>query len=112
MRNEITVITNTYLNEFRTKKGAWTKRQIEALGLKWPLTQGWKADVIGNTIEPKNAAIFETENEPIKKDKNSLTIDRCLDYLSQNVDGISNDQFLKLIDLQNKFRVIRKRKTT
>lgn len=39
------VITLDIIEKGKTKNGAWTKRQLEILGVQWPPIKGWKEDV-------------------------------------------------------------------
>ena len=53
------VITEEYIYRHRTKRGAWTKAQILALGLEWPTTKGWIKSVIGKELSTDSAKKFE-----------------------------------------------------
>jgi hypothetical protein len=52
------IITKKFLMDNRTRHGAWTRCQIEALGLKWPLKQGWQTRIIGKEISSESAERF------------------------------------------------------
>lgn len=56
---EPVVITKAYIDKHKTKRGAWTKVQIEALGLEWPPTNGWKDRLVGEILNPDGARRFE-----------------------------------------------------
>ena len=43
-------LTREYIMKHRTARGAWTRAQIEALGLEWPPLQGWIDSVVGQNI--------------------------------------------------------------
>jgi len=43
-------ITNDFLLNIRTKKGGYTKRQLEILDIDWPPIKDWKKTIIGNII--------------------------------------------------------------
>jgi len=66
MDNMIVEVTYDYLDKHRTARGAWTKDQILALGLEWPLRSGWKAEVVGRQITIPQAQRFEAR-EPSKR---------------------------------------------
>lgn len=53
-------VTEQYLNDNRTARGAWTAKQFEVLGVAWPPQRGWKRHVIGTEIDEGQAAIFES----------------------------------------------------
>jgi hypothetical protein len=68
------IITKEFIESNKTAKGGWNKRQIEAIGLVWPPTKGWKRAIIGNCISIEDAQIFASFTEPPKKPvKNPLT---------------------------------------
>lgn len=62
MRTEYIEVDENYLNKHKTKKGAWTRNQLLAIGVEWPLVSGWKERVIGTTISPEQQMIFEDNN--------------------------------------------------
>jgi len=43
-------VTKAFIEEFKTKNGAWTKRQLELVGVRWPPKKGWQRKVIGLQI--------------------------------------------------------------
>ena len=55
------VVTRGWILANRTTKGAWTRPQIESLGVKWPPTKGWMHTVIGSHISDSNKVIFESK---------------------------------------------------
>ena len=54
-------ITRTYIIEHRTENGAWTRPQIEALGVDWPPRGGWIDRVVGDFISKSNQKLFESK---------------------------------------------------
>lgn len=60
------VVTKVWIMANRTPRGAWTKSQIQALGIDWPARRGWIEDVAGTEISEENKLIFELK-EPVKK---------------------------------------------
>ena len=55
------ILTKKYIMANRTDRGAWTRPQIEALGIEWPPRKGWIDRVIGNEISSENRLIFESK---------------------------------------------------
>ena len=53
------IIDNEFLDKNRTKNGAWKRRQLEIVGVKWPPKKGWKAKIIGKKISKDDAKEFE-----------------------------------------------------
>ncbi len=52
------IVTEAFLDENRTERGAWTRAQVVALGLRWPLDRNWKREVIGKEITNAQADAF------------------------------------------------------
>ena len=60
-------ITERLIQEHKSWRGGWKRRQIEALGLEWPLHKGWIARAEGKEVteEQFNQFIqFGLEGEP------------------------------------------------
>ena len=51
------VLTNKIIDDARTQRGSWTRKQLELLGVAWPPREGWKFRIIG--IEYDEAVIEE-----------------------------------------------------
>ena len=83
MGTEYIEVTHEYLNKHRTKKGAWTRKQLTALGIEWPPTQGWKDKVIGLTISPEQQAVFQ-DTESYSPKTNKIAIKRAINLLKKN----------------------------
>ena len=99
MTNQI-IIIKEFIESNKTARGGWNRKQIEAIGLTWPPTKGWKRSVIGNCISIVNAQIFasftEKANKPVKnpltKANEILTIEN--DCLKSQVEYF-RDQFIE-----------------
>ena len=52
-------ITEAWLIEHRSLRGAWTADQLAAIGVAWPPARGWKHRVIGKAISDEARARFE-----------------------------------------------------
>ena len=52
------IVTNEMIEAGKSEIGGWNRRQVEAIGIKWPLTQGWKFRIIGTTVERSKVAEF------------------------------------------------------
>ena len=53
------IVTKEYLNKNKTSKGGWNKKQLNALGIVWPPTKGWKKRAIGSVLTDEKARAFE-----------------------------------------------------
>lgn len=57
-------VTRYWIHEHKTPAGAWTKAQIEALGLRWKdKKKGWIGRVEGRTISEARRQAFEQGRE-------------------------------------------------
>ena len=56
-------ITRELLFDNRTPKGAWRKMQIEALGLPWPLVEGWIDRAVGKYVTEDQVSEFIRNRE-------------------------------------------------
>ena len=59
MENTKHLVTTDWIHKHKTKRGAWTKHQIEALGIEWPPRQGWIEGMDGEYINHSQARQFE-----------------------------------------------------
>ena len=53
------LVTNDWLKKNMTSSGAYTKKQMEVLGLEFPCKKGWKQQVIGMKISEHQKRMFE-----------------------------------------------------
>lgn len=88
-------ITDEWLMQNRTRAGAWTRAQLEVIGIKWPPRHGWKHQVIGKDLSDAEVARFISAaniraKRTQKNDEKQATIDQELDRLiaEQNRDRI------------------------
>lgn len=51
-------ITKKFFMDNATENNAWTRRQVEILGVTWPLKSGWQTPLIGTTISQETADAF------------------------------------------------------
>lgn len=54
----MTVITEEFLALGRSTAGGWTKAQLALLGVPWPPVAGWKATILGKSINDEAVAAF------------------------------------------------------
>jgi hypothetical protein len=52
-------ITKDWIEAHQSNQGGWTRDQVQAIGLDWPLVKGWKWKVIGLQITDETKARFE-----------------------------------------------------
>lgn len=55
------ILTREYIDAHKTPAGAWTRSQMQAIGVEWPQSKGWINRVIGNEISFENAMLFEAK---------------------------------------------------
>lgn len=96
MRNtEAVLITKEYIHKHRTPKGAWTKVQIEALGLQWPTKSGWINNLVGEVITPDQARRFE-EGKTIRAKRPKTDADEAFKYMMKHIDRLGIEKLIKL----------------
>ena len=54
-------ITRDWIMQHRTARGAWTRKQLEAIGVRWPPQRGWVGLSSGQEITADQQARFEAE---------------------------------------------------
>jgi len=70
MNDNKIVFKRQMFNELKSSRGGWNRKQLEALGVPWPLKAGWAQRLIGQTFTPeqlinaKNAGNYE-KKKPI-----------------------------------------------
>ena len=55
-------ITDEWLDKNKTKQGGYKKKQVELLGIDWPLTKGWKKSIVGCWITTEAKRAFESHS--------------------------------------------------
>lgn len=75
------IVTKEYIDSNKTKRGAWSRKQLEAIGVGWPPKKGWKVAAEGVVISDEKAAIFEGRKKPKENEiLNSVSIDDGKDW--------------------------------
>lgn len=62
-------ITEHWLREFKTSKGAWNKMQLQAIGINFPPQKGWMNSVVGTEITHAQKTAFEKNCPEFEKKK-------------------------------------------
>lgn len=52
-QEEKITLTNELIEQGKSNEGGWTRRQLELLGVSWPLKKGWKETLITKRIDRK-----------------------------------------------------------
>lgn len=52
-------VTESWIREFQSREGGWTRDQQESLGLAWPPREGWIRRVVGMQISDERRTRFE-----------------------------------------------------
>lgn len=69
MKDREFIITKDWLIANSTKRGGYTKAQIKAVGLKYPLLSGWMNELIDKKITTRQASDFEDGKEVFSDNK-------------------------------------------
>lgn len=78
-------VTRYWIHEHKTPAGAWTKAQIEALGMTWAeKTKGWIDRIEGRTISETQRQAFEQGREvftsrTLKRQRRNQRVEEELD---------------------------------
>lgn len=51
-------ITKEILEQGKSKRGAWSTKQLKLLGVKWPRTRGWMERLIGTDVPDERVARY------------------------------------------------------
>jgi len=54
-------ITRSFIMANKTDRGAWTRSQIESLGIPWPPRKGWIGRAEGKYMSSENQRVFESK---------------------------------------------------
>ena len=52
-------LTREFIMEHRTRRGGWTKAQLQVIGVEWPPRNGWIGRACGRNITPDQADMFK-----------------------------------------------------
>jgi len=88
-------LTVEYINSYRTEKGAFTRKQVEALGLEWPPSSGWIRRIAGTEITDDQAREFEAGRVEFKKgggDPTSKQLQMNVNFICKHIDLLTEDQ--------------------
>jgi len=88
-QNDYVVVSEAFLEEYKTKNGAWTKRQLELIGVNWPLAKNWKRKVIGKKVSTTAADEFKQLSFQSKLTKPS-PVEMRLELLEKRIDDLEN----------------------
>jgi hypothetical protein len=61
------LVTDRWLMNHSTNgSSGWTRKQLQALGVSWPPTAGWKSGLIGKRITAAQRRDFESAKSSLK----------------------------------------------
>ncbi len=78
-------IDKKFLMENRTINGAWTRAQIEVLGIKYPPRKGWHYALIGKKISDETAELFKEYRFKYKKTKHRKDHNILFEYFGLEI---------------------------
>lgn len=62
------LITEQVLKDAESINGAWSRKQLEIIGVKWPPPKGWKKKILGTEIEySKIKKLLSLKNKHIER---------------------------------------------
>ena len=97
--NDKIVFKKEMLNQLKSSRGGWNRKQLEALGVPWPLRSGWAQRLIGQTFTP----------EQLINVKNAGNYDKKRPMLLEMIKEGTDEQLNKrLLNLENRLRNLEK----
>lgn len=84
-------ITNEWLVNYRTEGGGYNKKQLNALGIEWPPTVGWKTSLVGKDVPIAKAKEFENLANKSKPQEKQWEDDEILQLLKRIQKNMSID---------------------
>lgn len=87
--NDYVLLSEAFLEEYKTKNGAWTRRQLELIGVHWPPVKNWKRKVIGRKITMMEADEFKQLSIQSKLTK-PKPIDFRIEALEKRISDLEN----------------------
>ena len=92
------IITKKWINDNRTVKGAFTKKQIQALHIEWPPVKGWINEVCGSLITLVQKEAFEGSSTSYAKGKVKDHLALAVNLVLSNVSKLTNEQKAALLE--------------
>lgn len=93
-------ITEAFLEKHKTKRGAYTKAQMELIGVSWPPKKGWKEKVIGRELTKEQEREFikaknrkSVKNKVVKEKKAPGIIEFEINHIKNNYGKITERQY-------------------
>lgn len=65
-------VDKKFIMKYRTARGAWTRAQLNIIGVSWPPAQGWIARVTGKQITESEAEEFKRLSGVKSKGKSNI----------------------------------------
>jgi hypothetical protein len=54
----IVEVTDALLERGKSSRGGWSREQLQCLGVRWPLRDGWRRALLGRRVERRAAEAF------------------------------------------------------
>ena len=96
-------VTKDWINANRTEKHSFTRKQIQALGVKWPPTKGWINEACDSLITVDQKSRFESAKTVFAKNAKaasvsdgSIHLNNAVSFILKNASKLNEDQKLLL----------------
>ncbi len=89
-------VTKDWINANRTEKKSFTRKQIQALGLKWPPEKGWINKICGSLVPMEDAEAFEINKDVYSGYKMTCPIDKAVKFICQRALKLTPEQKARL----------------
>ena len=93
-------LTKQFLQDHRTKSGAWTREQLRIIGVNWPPVKGWQSLIAGKELTGAEVAEFIRAKD--KPGTGLKTLEKAYLCVMKNAGRLSKGQLVILRDEINK----------
>lgn len=106
------ILSGDDLDKLRTPRGGYTRKTLEAIGIKWPPRKGWRKKLIGQEIDDEAwetaihiaGAELEVKHRPLSTANELNSEIAGLSYRLDKGKEITKEHLLWLIDLMKEAR--------
>ena len=90
-------VTRKWINDNRTIKGAFTRKQIISLNVSWPPGKGWISVACGSLITIEQKEAFEASKDSYAGDKMKCPIEGAVNFIAKHSGRLTCVQKVKLL---------------
>ena len=95
---EMFEVSKKWINDNRTIKGAFTRKQIQCLSVSWPPGKGWISVVCGSLITIEQKEAFEINSTSYAGDKMKCPISGAVKFIVKHSHKLTYEQKEALLE--------------